>query len=150
MRPTRLTRVTVAVTGALIATVVRMPSASAAADGSNPVTTGCNATAITAESIVIRNGAGTALAEVLLRYSTSCRTAWTTVNGFLGSCQSNGNNCLYARVHRNSDNAELTNQSNVGSTSVFTAQLNDANVTSYAHGCIYYNQAWVCRQTASY
>ena len=33
---------------------------------------------------------------------------------------------------------------------MWSKQLNDANVTSYASGCMYYNGGYYCAQTASY
>jgi uncharacterized protein DUF2690 len=127
----------VAFTGLALASPAAAAAATvhpAVADGSNPESTGCANTAITARSSYGYIGSS---AQILveLRYSTACRTTWariTTLN--MPACQPGVDNCGDATVHRNSDGREIPCFIGGGSHSCFTAQLNDAGVTSYAYG----------------
>lgn len=50
----------------------------ASCDNTSPQTTGCSADAVTKSTVCIKAG-GSTLAKVELRYSPSCRTAWSRV-----------------------------------------------------------------------
>ena len=118
-------------------------------DGTSPVATGCNTSAITARQAYITYG-GFNIGEVKLRYSTDCRTAWAHVYSFVTACDSNGNGCFTATVTRNSDNLSYNQNSAVGATGSWSKQVNDAGVTSYASSCMYYASGYRCANTTSY
>lgn len=105
------------------------------------MSSGCANTAITAEQHIITDDAGTTVGWAQLRYSTACRTLWgrvlaTTSAWAYGS----------ASVVRNSDgvveyigdpDVTLAWSSALGEYAAYSPMLNDANVTSYANGCVY-------------
>lgn len=106
-------------------------------DGTNPETTGCAASAITAEFANIYYQ-GVIVGTVELRYSTTCRTAWARI-------YSTTYNRMDATVHRNSD-GKIALCSGIASWvsglgySCYSPQLYDHNsagtVTSYAQGSV--------------
>lgn len=109
----------------------------AAYDNTDPASTGCANTAQTVASAAIYDSSGTTeLGYIELRYSTACQTIWarvTTFNGYVPGDRGAAD----ATIHRNSDAAELTASfSYAGQTSVYTNQLNDSGVTSFAIGDI--------------
>ena len=72
-----------------------------------------------------------------LRYNSCNRTVWARVStGLTGGCLPAQTDCGYATIHRNSDGAERSCATVRGAKSCYTAALNDANVTSYAHGSV--------------
>lgn len=137
-------------------------SASALAyDGQDPEASGCANTAITAEQHSLTSGSGAVVGVVQLRYSTACRTVWGRVEAYSSAWATGG-----VSVFRNSDGmgeswptgtgsptAPLSWSSANGAYTAYTPMLNDANVTSYAAGCVYdpaaggYEDCW---NTASY
>ncbi|MFD7709715.1 DUF2690 domain-containing protein [Streptomyces sp. NPDC059785] len=128
-----------AVTPVLLAAVLLtggQPAAHAAPyDGSDPVGTGCDASARTVGRADI--GGGDALLE--LRYSSGCKTAWARITITNGRpCEPGNDNCARAIVHRDSDGLEYGCQTedDPARHSCYTAQVNDDGVTSYAHGSI--------------
>ncbi|MER7900720.1 DUF2690 domain-containing protein [Streptomyces sp. NPDC096046] len=96
-----------------------------ACDGKNP-STYCQSDARTVQSVKL----GQALLE--LRYSPSCRAAWGRISN--ASYDTRDQFTPYATVHRNSDGREYTCWVSTTGSSCYTAMVNDANVTSYAHG----------------
>ncbi|MCL2585276.1 MAG: YjfA family protein [Streptosporangiales bacterium] len=84
-RITRVALTALLATPALIATQTTTASAATTTascsgngcDGRNPNSTGCSATAITAEEVeVVDSSSGADDGELQLRYSTACRTTW--------------------------------------------------------------------------
>lgn len=63
---------------AVALTTVAATSASAA-NGGNPQTSGCAASAVTLRTVNLHD-AGTHIGSASLRYSRDCQTQWTTVN----------------------------------------------------------------------
>jgi hypothetical protein len=57
----------------------------ASCDWTSPQTTGCSADAVTKRITYVNNASGTHLAKVELRYSPSCRTAWSRVTNLTAS-----------------------------------------------------------------
>lgn len=53
--------------------------AAASHEGQSPISTGCDDTAFTASSASIKNGSGTTIGTIYLRYSSNCQTAWAKV-----------------------------------------------------------------------
>jgi hypothetical protein len=127
-----------ALTASTALTVLGTGTAHAAAyDNTDPASTGCANTAETVASAAIYDSSGTAkLGYIELRYSTACQTVWARVTTY-GGYVPGDHGAADATIHRNSDGAELTASfSYAGQTSVYTNQLNDAGVTSYAYGDI--------------
>jgi hypothetical protein len=147
----RLLRIPVVAASALLLLVamlsIAQPANAAAYDGTDPIQTGCIATARTIDTEYL-NGPSVTLT---LRYSTRCRTVWALVD------IDNGNNCVpgdifcaTASIIRNSDGSRLTCHTPAGvGTSCYTRQLNDAGVTSYAYGC-YDTGRFRCARTRDY
>ncbi len=126
-------------------------------DNTSPVATKCSVSAKTVSSanIFYRVGGrpiGQAIGRVELRYSPTCRTAWArTVNNNPKCFVANPPyTCSYASVTRNSDRYTLGRYGNSGISTIFTNQVNDAGVTSYAYGCTRYAGVWNCTRTSSY
>jgi hypothetical protein len=129
------------VRGALLAAAIagplllNSPAQAATYDGVDPISSGCAATAITAETASIRNAAHTGVIGYIdLRYSTHCRTVW-------GRVRTTATDSATAGLTRNSDSAHeycgpSTWSSDLGAYSCYTPMLNDANVTSSASGAI--------------
>jgi hypothetical protein len=142
-----------AVGATLLVLTLQTPANALPYDGTSPVSTGCNSTAITAATATIAYPSAVGnipIATVDLRYSTACRTTWSHVHSQVAACDANGNGCFYAKVYRNSDGVSYSQTSPVGATGVFSKQLNDANVTSYASSCMHYAGGYWCAYTASY
>ncbi len=147
----RLPRIVAMVTAAFAASIVLVfagPSGAYAAayDGTDPNSTGCSASASTVASVALGPSA-----SVELRYSSSCRTTWARLSGGYkgepGDCAAS-----YAKIHRNSDGREYRRTWVGGdSGSIYTKQLSDAGVTSYAFGSVDYCYAGpYAKRTASY
>ncbi len=102
-------------------------------DGTDPIATGCSNTARVARQADLVNGVtGAHHGTVQLYYSSACRTVWAKVITDEPGCQPGIDFCGDAVVHRLSDGAELRCITPAGSSSCYTRQLNDANVTSLA------------------
>ena len=138
------------VAGALVVLTLQTPHAIALPyDNTDPISTGCSASATTPRTAYITYG-GFNIGQVLLRYSTSCRTTWAKVNSFVTPCAADGNGCFYAQIYRNSDGYLLSRTSPTGTSTVYSNQLNDAGVTSFASSCMYYASGYRCANTTSY
>lgn len=102
-------------------------------DNTNP-NSGCSSSAFTAKSAGLNNSSGN-YGIIELRYSSTCRTVWARVTSTYGvACVPGDDGCADAEVHRNSDNRKLYCTSLPGTKTCYTYQLNDAGVTSHAHG----------------
>ncbi|MGW4065749.1 DUF2690 domain-containing protein [Amycolatopsis sp. NPDC004747] len=126
------------------------PSTVAVADGSDPISTGCASSAITARSAYGSSG-GVNRVLVELRYSTRCATAWariTTLN--VPACVPGEDYCGHVWVIRNSDGREFDCVTPGGGHGCYTAQVNDNRVTSYAYGFVEVGANSVDAQTGSY
>ncbi|HEY0640362.1 MAG TPA: DUF2690 domain-containing protein [Pseudonocardiaceae bacterium] len=111
-------------------------------DGSDPRLTACTDTGRVVRQAPMRNTYnGHAQGTVYLYYSTSCRTVWAKLVTGAPGCVPGDDWCGSARVHRNSDGAELVCYTPRGASSCVTGQLNDAGVTSYAEAD-YTNGPW--------
>lgn len=131
-------------------TVAGTTTASAASvDGSDPQATGCANTAKTVSSAAIYDSGHTEIGYVELRYSTGCRTTWARVTSLIGYNSDRG--ISETTITRNSDGRSYTKTfSAYGQTSVYTPQVNDAGVTSYAYGEIDDGIHFDSARTASY
>lgn len=111
------------------------PAEAARFDGTNPEKTGCARTARTVRYATLRNpNTKTAYGRIELRYSSSCRTAWARLTSFGPACIPGDDFCGFGSVIRNSDGRRFSCSLQRGRKSCYTAQVNDAGVTSYASG----------------
>jgi hypothetical protein len=119
----------------IAALLVNTSAAQAATyDGTNPSTTGCSSGAYTARSAYGSSPGGTHVL-VELRYSPKCRTTWarvTTLN--MPDCLPGQDYCGDATVTRNGDRRSYGCMIQAKADSCYTAQVNDAGVSSYAFG----------------
>lgn len=126
----------VALGAAALFNAVTTPANAALYDNTNPSTTGCSGSAITARQAGLNNASGN-FGLIDLRYSTSCRTAWARVTSTYGiACVPGDDGCGGAWVHRNSDGLQLQCTTPGGTKTCYSNQVNDAGVTSYAHGWV--------------
>lgn len=121
--------------GASIALMMVAPASAGAAayDGTDPAATGCSSTAVTIYSKMVGS-----YAYVELRYSRGCRTTWARL---FGGYQGEPGNCAasYTIIHRDSDGLEYRRTwTSSDNGSIYTRQVNDANVTSYAFASVDY------------
>ncbi|MGW4065750.1 DUF2690 domain-containing protein [Amycolatopsis sp. NPDC004747] len=126
----------VAAAAAALTTAWTGTASAAAYDGTDPISTGCASSAITARS-AYGPVSGTKQLLVELRYSTRCATTWariTTLN--MPACVGNTDYCGYVTVHRNSDGLEYSCATPSGTHGCYTLQVNDNRVTSYAYGFV--------------
>jgi hypothetical protein len=141
-----------ALTASAALTVLSTGTAHAAAyDNTDPASTGCANTAKTVASAPIYDVSGSSeIGYIELRYSTGCQTIWARVTTF-GGYVPGDHGIATATIHRNSDGAELSATfSYAGQTSVYSNQLNDSGVTSYAYGEIDDGVAFDHARTTSY
>lgn len=122
-------------------------------DGQSPYYNNCASSAYTARSAYLKDPSGNVVGIVELRYSPTCRTVWARVtdylsnNGYIPGVQGT----VDAYVHRNSDGRqESCTSTQVGQTSCYTPMLDDAGVTSYAHGDVDISAAWPQATTGSF
>jgi hypothetical protein len=133
--------------------VAASPAAAATYDGTDPQSTHCADTAITAQARNIRNPANNAIVGVIeLRYSRHCATAWARVVKYSNTlrCVPADVGCADALVYRNSDRREYSCKTRLGANSCYTRQVNDSHVTSYAEGSIDLGASWPSARTGSY
>lgn len=108
-------------------------------DGQDPIASGCANTAITAESVPIRDSNGALLGYDDLRYSTACRTTWGRVRDIATSQGSS----LLSRLSDGHQEwcgyGPLTWSQTLNAYTCYTPMLNDANVTSISGDNIYSN-----------
>jgi hypothetical protein len=110
----------------------------------DPVSTGCSATAITAKTVEAyeANGSGIPVGYVDLRYSTACRTTWARyvafypapngeLEGEAGVIYSNNSNGEGCQSYNTSYSSSLDGYT------CYTDQLYDGGTTSYADGQMY-------------
>lgn len=138
--------------GALVLLALQAPGANALLyDNTSPVSTGCNSGATTPRTAyIVYTPLSINIGRIDLRYSPTCRTTWAHAYSFVTACDANGNGCFYAQDYRNSDGYLLSRTSLVGHTDVWSNQLNDANVTSFASSCMHYSGGYWCANTTSY
>jgi Protein of unknown function (DUF2690) len=133
----KLARVAVGVIAILgvigLSAATAQPVAAATYDNVNPDGNACQNTAIVARHKDILDNQNKIAGYVELRYSTACRTVWARVHGPKGSQGDSYGPRGY--VHRNSDGKQLSviHCDSTG-TNCWSNMLNDAGVTSYAHG----------------
>jgi hypothetical protein len=135
---------------AVLTTAWTGTAAAAAYDGTDPISTGCASSAITARSAYGSSGGANQL-FVELRYSTRCATTWariTTLN--MPACIGNTDFCGDVTVHRNSDGLEYSCATPSGTHGCYTLQVNDNRVTSYAYGFVDNGATTTYATTGSY
>jgi Protein of unknown function (DUF2690) len=103
-------------------------------DFTDPETTGCANTAITAESANIYVS-GVKVGWIQLRYSTACRTVWARV---VSPKYTNGGADVVPNTGGSSAlcGPPLKYSSTAGGYSCYTAQIYDGGITSYAEGTV--------------
>lgn len=110
----------------------------------DPASTGCAATAITAKEVEAyeSNGSGIPIGYVDLRYSTACRTTWARYVDFYPAPDGmyEGEVSVVYSNQSWGESCHSTNQSfsaTLDGYTCYTDQLYDANTTSYASGEMY-------------
>jgi Protein of unknown function (DUF2690) len=126
----------IAVSGVLA--IEGSPASAASYDGTDPYQTGCASGAYPVSySHLWFNfgnsplGARDANALIQLFYSPSCRTVWAVLTGALYAPPAPSNSGGYANIISNFDFQSYSCTANFNG-DCYTAQLNDAGVTSYA------------------
>lgn len=132
-------------------------SAHSSYDYTDPIQTGCANDARTVRSHRVFLGS-TVVGNIELRYSAHCRTIWSRVTRYSSSSVCHAPNgvqayCIQTEIIRNSDGAQgFPSGGACWGNSCYTAQLNDAGVTSFATGSIWSQTAenYVHGTTVSY
>ena len=111
----------------------------------DPASTGCSATAITAEQTEAyeANGSGIPVGYVQLRYSTACRTTWARYVDFYPAPDSQELEGQVSVIYSNQSKSEFCQNyntsysSSLGGYTCYTDQLYDGGTTSYASAVMY-------------